>query len=69
MRGQVQVRQIGERKAKLLNKISKLLTAMAKSGIHIHQVLKFLEIGKIHKYSTKQLSGVYGKLVEFNANS
>ena len=67
--GVYQVRQIGGRKYNLMTAIHTELNNMTKKGINPRAVCKFLKIqinGLQTAYRTKELSGVLGRLKEFN---
>lgn len=68
--GQYQLRQIGHRKAKLMNHVYATLNKLQKRGLNAFQVAKFLKIdvANLHtKYTTKELTGVLSQLREFEA--
>jgi hypothetical protein len=62
-------RTVGPRKQKLMEQVYLALNAIGKKGLNPTEVARFLKIDlrTIHqKYTTKQLTGVIGKIKEFD---
>lgn len=59
-------RQTGHRKAFLIIKANNHLTTLAKNGVHIATLRKVLGLQlDVNKLTTKQLTGVIGRIVQF----
>lgn len=64
----IQERIIGRRKYKLLNLLEKELNKASKNGVNPNYLAKFLKINihQVWKTPTKSLSGLIGRVAEFN---
>ncbi len=66
--GVIKERIIGERKYKLLTLLEKELNKASANGVNPNYLAKFLKINihQVWKVKTKEISGLIGRVAEFN---